>query len=116
MTEQTLSDKLLEDIKSGRTGVIYCEPLADFPLNMVFCPEREECQDLSDALSLEDDAGSLILGNLSDVMENVQWGFCDWCKSDKWLLVATDKKILMCYTVTEDFAERIKEHKEVKER
>jgi len=108
MTKDYLSDNLLEGIRSGELGVIYCEPLANFPLNMVFCPEREKCQDLEDALSLDDDAGNLIPSSLPDVAWSVQIGFCEWCKSDMWLLVATDKKTLMCYTITEDFAEQIK--------
>ena len=104
MTEQILSDKLLEGIKSGELGVIYCEPLATFPLNMIFCPEREECQTLSNAFKRAVFADECIL-------DNVQTGFCDWCDSDMWLLVATDKKILMCYTITKDFAEQIKDWK-----
>jgi len=60
--------------------VLLCEPLADMPENLRWCPHREECDTLHDAA---------LARGCEDFLATLH---CDMCESDVWVVVGADPR------------------------
>lgn len=91
-------DPTIKRIRAGKDIVMFIEPLADFSKSAFFCPEKEECITLGEAMLDEDKAW--------DIIES---GSCRNCPSHKWIMVACSVSgMLMSATCSPDFGEYIK--------
>jgi len=94
-------DPTIKRIRAGEDIVMFIEPLADFSKSAFFCPEKEECITLGEAMLDVDMAWNII-----------ESGSCPNCPSHKWIMVACSKDkvsgMLMSATCSPDFGEYIK--------
>ncbi len=93
---------ILEGVKSGERHVIFCEPLAEFHLNLAFCPNRDECEELDDYI----DQYICEPGELYDLVTRMCCGFC---QSDSWIVVTTRQSALVIFLVSPEVGERLKQ-------
>jgi len=94
-----MSDEFLKRVKNKEINISFCEPLAEFHLNLKFCPNREEGEWLSKELE-RDPFGA------EDLIYNM---FCDFCESEDWIIVATNDAVLMALLVEPEFGKKVKE-------
>jgi len=93
-----MSEKILEMIRNGELYVIHCEPLADFHKNLLFCPQREECERLYEYC--EEKLGY-------EVHDIIVSGYCHFCESKDWIIVLADKTALITLLAKKEFAEEV---------
>jgi len=76
--------------------VLYCEPLADMPENLRWCPHREECGMLYDAA----------FGECEDILAALH---CDTCDAEEWVVVGvTERGTLVIMEVSEQIGREIR--------
>lgn len=70
----SLLSQILDEIDRKNISIIHCDRLADFPENLIYCCNREECIDLM----------SLDCEELQDLLLT---GHCPFCSSHDWIVV-----------------------------
>ncbi len=89
---------ILKDIEKGEVNIVYCEPLADMPENLKWCPNREQCEELYDYVTSTFDCW--------DIIEFMQ---CDFCESSDWIIVGVTKRgSLLILLVTPEYGRNVK--------
>jgi hypothetical protein len=97
-------DPIIEGIESGRIYGMKCEPLKDNFENLKNCPDREECEVLSNHLTW--------INEMEDIVRDLHCGFCE---SPSWIFVGITKDGTMVRaTMTEKHAKKINELIETK--
>ncbi|RLI76036.1 hypothetical protein DRO97_01785 [Archaeoglobales archaeon] len=94
---------IIEGQKNKEIFVIFCEPLAEFHHNLLYCPNREECEELYEYCERQfgDQVHDLIIH-----------GCCYFCESDEWIVVLASKGALATLLVTPEFGAELKEQLE----
>jgi len=95
MTEK--KDPIYEDIESGRIYGMKCEALKNAPDNLKYCPNREECELLSQHMEW--------VNEMEDMLRDLHCGFCE---SNLWLFIGITKDgTMVTATTTEEYAKKL---------
>jgi len=90
---------IVDGIKEGKYHIIFCKPLADFHLNLAFCPYREECEHLEKYIK-----ENLCSYNIFDLITQLH---CGDCPRNEWIIVLTTQGSIFAMTVSPDFGKEL---------
>ena len=98
MVKSSLEQKCLELLGKDNYVIIFVEPLKEFPFNLKYCNNKDECQWLEEYLSQD----------IFAARELITSEFCHFCQSDKWIIVAATDGLLLTFIVEPNFGKQVK--------
>ena len=100
-------EDIIRRVRNGEAFVIFCEPLAEHHHNLLYCPNREECEKLENYCESR-------LGY--EIHEVVSYGCCHFCDSKDWLIVMASNGTIMTLLAAPEFGKELKARLEELER
>jgi len=92
-------EDIIRRVRNGEAFVIFCEPLAEHHHNLLYCPNREQCDKLENYCESR-------LGY--EIHEVVSYGCCHFCDSEDWLVVVASNGTIMTLLATPEFGKELK--------